>query len=102
MINDIGGESYMEVERKLIEILAFYAGVLKDSSVESVQHYVSVAEVEMAYESFILSLADEAVELTDEHRLILLELGSRLFVSAEPVFRSDFLQVAEKYLNGLD
>nr|ACF60959.1 Aba392 [Pasteurella multocida] len=46
-------------------------------------------------------LSKRVLELANEHRLILLELGSRLFLSAEPVFTADFLQVAEKYLNRL-
>ncbi len=94
-------EAYINAERNLVEVLDFYMAKLKDSSVETVRHYISVAEIEMAYESFVLSLVEESVELANEHRLILLELDSRLFLSAEPVFRADFLQVAEKYLNRL-
>ena len=53
-------------------------------------HYVAHGELEMAYESFGLSVEKEAVQIPAELKPLLQELGLALRLNHESVFDPDF------------
>lgn len=90
---------YTRIEKEFRRVFEACAPALALDSVENVRHYLDVAELEMAYESFVLSVLDEQVELSDANRMTLLELGPLLGVDTDPVFRGDFWDVAKRFLD---
>lgn len=59
---------YTRIEKEFRRVFEVCAPALALDSVENVRHYLDVAELEMAYESFVLSVLDEQVELSDADR----------------------------------
>lgn len=79
-------------------ILGRYAVQLSKESKESVQHFIEVAEIEMACESFILSLLEEKIQLPVEVKRNLRDLALGLQLDKESVFRADFWKIVDPFL----
>jgi hypothetical protein len=90
---------YPRFEKEFRRVFDTYSSALALESVENVRHYLNVAELEMAYETFVLSLVEEQVQLSDTDRLTLSKLGPPLGVDADPVFKADFWDVAKRFLD---
>ena len=85
---------YQSIDARFRIIFDRYAVQLSKEGRENVQHFIAVAEVEMACESFVLSVLEEQVQLSDDAKKELLELALALQLDKESVFRADFWQVA--------
>lgn len=81
---------YLELEKKFMVIFNHYKARLDIDSVEHVQHYVNVSELEMAYESFILSLRENGVDLFSQDAAELIKMGVSLGLNNDSVFQFDF------------
>jgi hypothetical protein len=91
---------YKKIDTCVRSIFDRYAAQLSNEGQENVQHYIEAAELEMAGESFILSLLEEQVQLPIEVKKELRELALGLRLDKESVFRDDFWQIAEPFLRG--
>jgi hypothetical protein len=65
------------------------AEILPDGA-EHVSHCLSVGELEMAFEWFVLSLLEVKAVLPPEEKAALRELGFALGLDKESIFRADF------------
>ncbi|MFW2076595.1 hypothetical protein ACG94X_06650 [Acinetobacter sp. ULE_I010] len=72
------------------QIISRYLDKLSLESKNHVIHYFNVAEIEMSYESFLLSLKSEDIELNDKDANKLIELGMYLGLDQDSVFKDDF------------
>jgi hypothetical protein len=86
------------VAQRLHEILS-QISALSPGGVDHVEHYLGVAEIEMAYESLVLSLMGEQVVLDRRLANELLLLGVALGLDQESVFQGDFWEKAAPYLD---
>jgi len=86
------------IEMRFRNILDRYAGQMSKEGRENVQHFIEAAEIEMACESFVLSVSEEKVKLTDDVKKELLDLVLALRLDKESVFRADFWQIASPLL----
>ena len=85
---------YENMEARFQNAVKPFASKLSVEARQSFEHYVAVAEIEMACESFILSVLEEQIELPADAKKELLELCLMLRLDKESVFRADFWQVA--------
>lgn len=90
---------YKIIEVRLLSAVSPFAMKLSTEARQSVEHYIEVAEIEMACESFILSVLDERIELPSDTKRELQELCLGLRLDKESVFRVDFWQVAYPFLS---
>lgn len=72
------------------QIISRYLDKLSLESKNHVIYYFNVAETEMSYESFLLSLKSEDIELNDKDANKLIELGMYLGLDQDSVFKDDF------------
>lgn len=91
-------EEYKSVEASFRAVFQHLAPRLSAEAAQNVEHYLDVAEIEMACESLVLSLAEEKIFLQNDTKeeLVALCLGLRL--DKESVFRADFWAVASAAL----
>jgi len=85
---------YQRVDARFRRVFDGYAALLSEGSRAHVRHFVEVAEIEMACESFVLSLLEEGIRLSVDVKRELLDLALDLQLDRESVFRSDFWQFA--------
>lgn len=90
---------YQSIDARFRSIFDRYAAQLSKEGRENVQHFIEAAEVEMACESFVLSVIEEQVQLSDGVKKELLELALALQLDKESVFRADFWQMAGPLLS---
>lgn len=88
-------ERYRELVADFKAVFVSCSRLLTDEAVQNVEHYLEVAELEMAYESFVLSVIEEKIPLSESARMDLLGLGLALGLDKEAVFRADFWQIAQ-------
>ncbi|MDF3036291.1 MAG: hypothetical protein K0S28_1565 [Paucimonas sp.] len=91
---------YIKSSHRFTEIFGRYGDLLAQDSKEHVEQLLDNAELEMACESFILSIMDEELVLDSTARKDLLDLCSTLELDRESVFRADFWAVAHPFLAG--
>lgn len=89
-------ESILQNEIRQLRIL------LPCDDIDTVEYYLSNAEIEMALESLGLSLMQNQVLLQDKTSQTLRELGLRLSLDKESVFDDKFWLVFTNYLNAND
>ncbi len=94
-------KSLIKAEHCLTALLGCYAAFLTVEAVAHVQHYINVAEYEMACESFVMSLKLEKVALSVQHARQLINLGIELELCKESVFTGDFWEQHEPWLDAL-
>ena len=94
--------AYQLVESRFRNVFARYERQLSDEARQNVEHYVGVAEIEMACESFVLSVIEEQIRLSPEARKELLQLSVALGLDKESIFRADFWQKAQAVLSDQD
>lgn len=90
---------YIKTSQRFSDIFGRYEKLLSADSKEHVEHLIDNAELEMACESFILSVIDEDVALGSRDRQDLLDLCLVLGLDRESVFRADFWSVAHPLLS---
>lgn len=88
-----------EAEHYLKVLLSCYAGLLSAEAVAHVQHYIDVAEYEIACESFVMSLKLEKVALSGQHADQLTDLGIALGLDKDSMFTGDFWEQHEPWLH---
>lgn len=88
-----------EAEHYLKVLLSCYAGLLSAEAVAHVQHYIDVAEYEIACESFVMSLKLEKVALSSQHADQLTDLGIALGLDKDSMFTGDFWEQHEPWLH---
>jgi hypothetical protein len=76
--------------------------LLPHDEIETVEYYLSNAEIEMAFESLGLSLIQHKVLLECETSQALHALGLRLSLDKESVFDDKFWIMFTNYLNSMD
>lgn len=91
---------YQTIDARFRSIFGRYAAQLSKESRENVQHFIEATEVEMACESFVLSVLEEKVQLSVDVKKELLDLALGLQLDKESVFRADFWQIAHPLLRG--
>lgn len=79
------------------EIFDRYAARLGSEGRENVEHFFEVAELEMACESFVLSLIEYKVKISDKDKRDLMFLSQSLHLEKNSVFRADFWQIASHF-----
>lgn len=84
---------YKELESRFLKIFSRYVSALTGEAFDNVRHYIDVAELEMAYEAFVLSVIEEGVMLSESEINELLELGKVLGLDRDSVFREDFWEL---------
>lgn len=94
----MGQAEYKGIDARFRSVFERYAAQLSDEGREHVQHLIECSELEMACESFILSLLEERIQLSDDVKEELLELAVALELHKESVFRADFWQIASSLL----
>ncbi|ANH66794.1 hypothetical protein [Mitsuaria sp. 7] len=85
---------YQRVDARFRRVFDRYAAQLSEESQTNICHFLEVAEIEMACESFVLSLLEEEIQLSVDVKRELLDLALGLQLDRESVFRSDFWQLA--------
>jgi hypothetical protein len=86
------GDRFREIaERHLAEI--------PPDGAEHVTHCLAVGELEMAFESFVLSVLEIEAVLAQVERAALRELGVALGLDKESIFQADFWVRAQKILS---
>ena len=93
---------YQLIDARFRNIFNSLAAQLSKEGRENVEHFIEVAEVEMACESFILSVAEERIQLPGDAKKELLDLAIALHLDKQSVFRADFWQMAGPMLSGTD
>ena len=91
---------YQTIDASLRSIFDRYAAQLSNEGRENIQHFIDATEIEMACESFILSVLKEHVQLSDDVRNELRKLALALHLDKESVFRADFWVMAGPLLSG--
>lgn len=90
---------YKIIEARFQSAISPFALKLSAEARQSVEHYIEVAEIEMACESFILSVLEERIALPSDAKRELLELCLSLRLDKGSVFRVDFWQIAYPLLS---
>lgn len=85
----MGKTEYERLERRFREVFRGCAPSLSDDAMHNVEHYLDVAELEMALESFLLSALEERISLSAAAKRDLLELGVATGLDKESVLRAD-------------
>ena len=83
---------------RLRSIASDWRPMLADDSDQNVTHYLDNGEVEMAYESMILSAMDEHLSCTEAVANELYAMGLELRLDKSSVFDSEFWTHAAPYL----
>lgn len=86
-------DRYESLELRVCKIFGEFSELLSEDARNNVEHYIDVAEIEMAYESLVLSLIDEKIVVSDILRKELLEIGVLLGLDKDSVFRADFWEL---------
>lgn len=90
---------YLELKQEFMVIFNDYKNRLDIDSVGHVQHYVNVAELELAYESFILSLREASIDLLSQDAIALVKMGISLELNKDSVFQFDFWKENFPWMN---
>jgi hypothetical protein len=93
---------YQLVESRFRNVSERYGRQLSDEARHNVEHYIEVAEIEMACESFVLSVIEEQVRLSPEAKKELLQIILALGLDKESTLRADFWQIAQTMLSNQD
>lgn len=93
---------YKRYEHRFGNIFDRYMRDISDEARKTVAHYIDVAEIEMACESFVLSVYEENIRLSLEAKDELLQIILSLGLDKESVFRADFWQIAKELLSSKD
>jgi hypothetical protein len=94
----IDSNAYQATEARFRAIFKLLAPMLSVRSQENVEHFLNAAEIEMACESFVLSLIEDGVDAPSKTKEDLLKLCKELKLDKEAVFRADFWDCATLYL----
>lgn len=92
--------TYRAIDACLRSLFDHYSVQLSNESKENVQHYIEAAEIEMACESFVLSLLEEQVQMSIKDKKELRDLAMRLQLDKNSVFRGDFWEIADFFFRG--
>ena len=95
-------EDYLlaSVERRLRHLVERVAPMLSNAARDHVEHYLEVCELEMACESFVLSIMEESAMLDVTLQVELLEVCRALQLDRQSVFRHDFWKLFTAYVTG--
>jgi hypothetical protein len=89
---------YLFLEARLCSVFDNFAPQLSDEARQNVEHYIEVAELEMACESLVLSVIEEHIQLSADIKEELLRLCCALHLDEEAVFRADFWKIVRPLL----
>lgn len=93
-------EEYSRLENRFESLIQPHLGMMDDESADHVRHYVDAGELEMAFESFVLSSIEFQISFTADEKARLIDLGQLLGLQHESVFKADFWARAMRYLDG--
>lgn len=91
-------ENYEQVVGRLKNCLVLLSPKLTTDAVEHIQHYIVHGELEMAYETLVLSCIKEGVEFNSKISEELLSIGKILGMETEAVFECNFWSLAQEYI----
>lgn len=98
-MNELTAENHKRLAARLNACVALLMSTLTGDSVEHVCHYIKHGELEMAYESLVLSCIKEGVarekHISDEF----LAIGIELKMESESVFEADFWRIAQEFFS---
>lgn len=96
-MSDLNLERYKILVARLNACIALLAPRLTSEAIEHVRHYIDHGELELAYESLVLSCIRELpareMHISEELQTI----GSDLNMEHESVFEADFWKIAQEY-----
>jgi hypothetical protein len=92
-------DEYANFEAEFESLIRAHLTQMDNQSANHVRHYVDAGELEMAFESFVLSSMDIAVRFSAEEKARLHALGLSLGLQSNSVFRADFWARAAVYLS---
>lgn len=95
----ITASEYKLLEDRFRKIAALHLSDLSLEGAEHVNHCLDTGELEMGYESFVLSLLEVDALLPQEEKAALLELGLALGLDKESIFQADFWIRAQRMLS---
>jgi len=91
----INADAYVELESRFLAVFLSLKPSFSTDAVATVEHYISVAELEMACESLVLSLVEESIVISADLWQELLSLCRALGLDKESVFKPDFFEFAQ-------
>ncbi|WP_431050328.1 hypothetical protein [Roseateles sp. L2-2] len=90
-----------DIAARVALLFRSYADKLSADGRTHVDHYIDVGELEMAFESFVLTLMEERISPEAEDRVEMRAIGVALKLDKETVFRPDFWEAAQSYFDWL-
>jgi hypothetical protein len=91
-------ETYILLEARFRSLLDRCGALFSPEALADIDHWVRHAELEMAVESFCLSLRAEGVRLSEDQKQTVLELGPELGLDKETVFEDGSWDRTVNYL----
>lgn len=95
-MNALTAENYNELGARLKACVGLFTSKLAGDSVEHVCHYIEHGELEMAYESLVLSCLKEGVACEIPVANELRSIGIELNMEVESVFEPEFWRIAQE------
>ena len=86
----MNADQYNHAKANFENVFAKYEIYLSEESRMHVVSLLEAAEVEMAYESFVLSAIDEKINVSEYDRIELKRIGLLVNANVETVFKDDF------------
>ena len=93
-------DQYRSTEEDFKIAFGICRSLLSSDAVKDVEHYLEHGELELAYESFGLSLKAEGVEVPKSAKELLLPMGPVLGVDKEGVLNANFWKEVLPILGG--
>ena len=100
-MNELTAENYNELAARLKACLGLFTSTLAGDSVEHVCHYIEHGELEMAYESLVLSCIKEGIACEKPVANELRSIGIELNMETEAVFEADFWRIAQEFFSSV-
>ena len=91
-------DEYRKAEQTFTEIFKTCNPFLSSEAVKDIKHYLDHGELEVAYESMVLSLIAEKVILAKAEKENLYSLATTLGLIDEGVLKANFWEEAEPFL----
>lgn len=90
----IDADAYVALEGRFSVVLEPLKSRLGNEAAATVAQYMAVAELEMACESFVLSLVEESVAISEDTWQELMLICKALDLDKTSVFKADFWEFA--------
>ena len=93
-------EDHSRLEARFESLIKPHFVLMDREMADHVRHYLDAGELEMAFESFVLSSIELQIGFAADERVRLIDLGKLLGLQDKSVFKADFWARATRYLEG--